>query len=121
VRFLVDECTGPSVARWLREQGHDVFSVYDEARGADDGPILYRAFAEDRIVRTNDKDFGEKVFREQVPHKGIVLLRLADERVASKIAAVQRLLGNHADQLAGRFVVVTAAAVRITEVPKPAE
>jgi len=32
MRFLVDECTGPKVARWLREQGHEVFSVYDEAR-----------------------------------------------------------------------------------------
>jgi hypothetical protein len=33
MRFLVDECTGPSVARWLREQGYDVFSVYEQARG----------------------------------------------------------------------------------------
>jgi hypothetical protein len=31
MRFLVDECTGPSVAQWLRELHHDVFSVYDEA------------------------------------------------------------------------------------------
>ena len=34
MRFLVDECTGPAVARWLREQSHDVFSVFEEARGA---------------------------------------------------------------------------------------
>jgi hypothetical protein len=27
MRFLVDESTGPKVARWLREQGHVVFSV----------------------------------------------------------------------------------------------
>jgi hypothetical protein len=33
VRFLIDESTGPAVARWLREQDHDVFSVFDEARG----------------------------------------------------------------------------------------
>lgn len=33
MRFLVDECTGPAVARWLRDQQHDVFSVYEEARG----------------------------------------------------------------------------------------
>lgn len=33
MRFLVDECTGPAVARWLREHQHDVFSVYEEARG----------------------------------------------------------------------------------------
>lgn len=35
MRFLVDECTGPAVAHWLREHGHDVFSVYEEARGID--------------------------------------------------------------------------------------
>jgi predicted nuclease of predicted toxin-antitoxin system len=46
MRFLVDECTRPTVARWLRDQGHDVFSVFDEARGA-----------EDRIFITNDKDY----------------------------------------------------------------
>ena len=33
MRFLVDECVGPSVARWLREAGHDVFDAYTEARG----------------------------------------------------------------------------------------
>jgi hypothetical protein len=33
MRFLVDECTGPTVAGWLREQQHEVFSVYEQARG----------------------------------------------------------------------------------------
>jgi hypothetical protein len=32
MRFLVDECTGPAVARRLRELGHDVFSIYEQAR-----------------------------------------------------------------------------------------
>lgn len=27
MRFLVDECTGPKVAEWLRKQNHEVFSV----------------------------------------------------------------------------------------------
>jgi len=34
MKFLVDECTGPSVAAWLRDDGHEVFSVYEEARNA---------------------------------------------------------------------------------------
>jgi hypothetical protein len=29
MRFIVDECTGPTVAAWLRQQGHYVFFVYD--------------------------------------------------------------------------------------------
>jgi hypothetical protein len=35
MRFLVDECTGPKVAAWLRENDYDVFSVFDSARGMD--------------------------------------------------------------------------------------
>lgn len=32
MRFLVDECTGPAVAEWLRRQDHDVVSVFDEIK-----------------------------------------------------------------------------------------
>jgi predicted nuclease of predicted toxin-antitoxin system len=113
MRFLIDECTGPGVAAWLRGCGHDVFSVYEEARGVDDDALLRQAFTEDRILITNDKDFGEKVFRDAIAHKGVVLLRLDDERVASKIAVLQKLLDGYADRLAGRFVVVSEKAVRI--------
>ena len=112
MRFLVDECTGPAVARWLQDQQHDVFSVYEQARGMDDSDIIHKAFAENRILITNDKDFGEKVYRERWPHKGIVLLWLDDERAANKIVVLRRLLANYSDRLADQFVVVTGTAVR---------
>ncbi|MGQ9778756.1 MAG: DUF5615 family PIN-like protein [Bacillota bacterium] len=115
MRFLVDECTGPAVARWLRERGHDVFSVYDEGRGMDDEDdetVVLKAFVENRILVTSDKDFGEKVYRELKRHCGVVLLRLRDERASNKIEAMKRLLESHSDRLAGRFVVVTETAVR---------
>ena len=112
MRFLVDECTGPAVATWLAEQGHDVFSGYDHAPGIDDGEVLRRAFEEARTLVTNDKDFGEKVYRERRPHHGIVLLRLADERSFQKIEALRKLLVQHAHLLEDRFVVVTKEQVR---------
>jgi predicted nuclease of predicted toxin-antitoxin system len=86
VRFLVDECTGPAVAAWLRGAGHDVFSVYDDARGDSDDAILQRAVTEDRIVITNDKDFGDKVIRDGWQHRGIVLMRLVNVFVHSPTA-----------------------------------
>jgi predicted nuclease of predicted toxin-antitoxin system len=49
MRFLIDECTGPAVARWLSEQKHEVLSVYDEDRGANDDDILEKAFQENCI------------------------------------------------------------------------
>ena len=112
MRFLIDESTGPAVARWLHGQGHTVFSVHDQARGIDDDDVIRKAFEEDWILITNDKDFGEKVYREQRPHKGVVLLRLDDERIASKISTLQRLLERYADRLAGNFAVVTESRVR---------
>jgi hypothetical protein len=43
-----------------------VFSVYEEARGTDDDDLIQKAFVEHWILITNDKDFGEKVFRDNV-------------------------------------------------------
>ncbi len=115
MRFLVDECTGPAVARCLREQNHEVFSVYEEARGLDDDAIIQKAFDENWILITNDKDFGEKVYRERRPHRGVVFLRLEDERTANKIDTLRRLLEGHADRLADHFVVVTETRVRFAQ------
>jgi predicted nuclease of predicted toxin-antitoxin system len=115
VRFIVDECVGPEVARWLQENGHDVFSVYQRTRGAEDPLVLDVAFKENRILITSDKDFGELIFRQRLPHRGILLLRLKDERSPNKIKTIQQLLDNHPDQIAGNFVVVTERKIRIIQ------
>lgn len=59
MRFLVDECTGPAVAAWLRSEQHEVFSVYEEARGLSDLEIIEKAYNENWIAITNDKDFAK--------------------------------------------------------------
>ncbi len=84
----------------------------------DDDGVLRRAVAEDRILVTNDKDFGEMVFRDGRPHKGVVLLRLEDERTPNKVRVFEQLLARHADQLAGNFVVATETTVRIVYLAK---
>ncbi len=112
MRLLVDENAGPSVARWLSDQGHDVYSVYDSARGLTDEEVIRLAFDDLRILITSDKDFGEKVYREQRLHHGVVLLRLPDERIIVKIAVLNRLLADYADRLPDRFVVASEKRVR---------
>ena len=113
MRFLVDECTGPAIARWLRNEGYDVFSVYDDARGASDDWIVQKAHQEERILITNDKDFGEKVFRDQVPHRGIIFLRLENERFTNKLRVLQQLFTHHSDKFKDHFIVVTEQKIRI--------
>ncbi|MEM8996274.1 MAG: DUF5615 family PIN-like protein [Acidobacteriota bacterium] len=114
MRFMVDECTGPGIARWLRTKGYDTDSVFDEARGISDEKILEIAVREGRIVITNDdKDFGETIFRRRLAQCGVVILRLEDERLAAKTAALEKLLLHHQRLLANRFVVATQEKIRI--------
>lgn len=61
---------------------------------------------------TNDKDSGEKVYRENRPHRGVVFLRLQNERAPSKIDVLKRLVDGYAARLVDRFVVVTEGQVR---------
>jgi predicted nuclease of predicted toxin-antitoxin system len=112
MRFLIDECTGSKVAEWLQGAGYEVFSVFDQARGVSDNEILAKAFFENWLLITNDKDFGEMIFRERRNHHGVVFMRLEDERPANKIEVLQRLIAAYADRLPEQFVVVTETKVR---------
>lgn len=114
----MDECTGPAVALWLRdERGYEVFSVYHEARGVADEYVIAKASKENWVLVTNDKDFGEKVFKERHPHRGVVFLRVEDERPANQIEVLHQLLDNHGDRLVDNFVVVTEEQVRFSSAP----
>lgn len=112
MRFLVDECTGPVVAAWLASLDHDVYSVFDESPGSADLDILARAVSEDRILITNDKDFGELIFRERRTHNGVIFLRLADERSKNKITLLEKILANYPDRLPGQFITANEDKIR---------
>ena len=119
MRFVVDECTGPKVSAWLKAQGHDVFSVFEDARGLDDEDIIRKAETEDRVIITNDKEFGEKAYWQHRPLSGVVVLRLSDERPVSKIRVLSKLLASHSDRLLRHHTTVTEARVRSTPIQPP--
>ncbi len=87
MRFLLDENAGPRLAEWLRGEGHEVFSVYGQNRGATDDEVLRKASEEGWILVTADKDFGERIFRGRESHKGVVLMRLRNQRSKHRIQA----------------------------------
>ena len=54
-----------------------MLSVKESMRSVQDDVILSRAQAEQRVVVTHDKDFGELAFRARLPAScGVVLFRL---------------------------------------------
>ena len=71
MKFIVDESAGRAVSDYLREIGYDVIAVTEVMPQADDQIILNRGARERRVLITNDKDFGELVFRNGHAHQGI--------------------------------------------------
>src|SRR4051794_18268712 len=77
MRFLANENVSTTVIQGLRDHGHDVLAVKESLCGEKDPAILARAQAEQRLVVTHDKDFGELAFRFGLPAEcGVILLRL---------------------------------------------
>jgi predicted nuclease of predicted toxin-antitoxin system len=77
MRFLANENFPRSAVEALRGAGHDVAWVRTDTPGATDEQVLARSNAEDRVLITLDKDFGELVLRRGLAaSQGVVLLRL---------------------------------------------
>jgi predicted nuclease of predicted toxin-antitoxin system len=113
VRFLLDENADYGLVGFLAARGHDVLAVgHDHPPSLSDEEVLSIALAEDRIVITNDTDFGELVFQRGQPHVGVILFRLRDESLATYERALQLVLDRHSDDLS-EFVVVTERSVRV--------
>jgi predicted nuclease of predicted toxin-antitoxin system len=106
VNLLADECCDDLLVTGLRGDGHDVLYIRECAPGADDQTVLQMAAAVQRILLTEDKDFGELVVRLKLPAYGIVLLRINPADTALKLARLRDLLLHHAHRLAGTFVVL---------------
>lgn len=119
MRLLVDECVGPAVVEWLRDEGHDVLGVHEFNRGLADEAILAKAVADEYVLITCDKDFGELVRRVGRPHRGVVLLRLGCERARERIAAIRWLLRDYAERIPGALTVVTEKRIRFAPWPDP--
>ncbi|MFN3762998.1 MAG: DUF5615 family PIN-like protein [Anaerolineae bacterium] len=117
MKFLADECCDASLVEALRADGHNVLYAVESLKGALDEELLARAVAENRIVLTEDKDFGELVYRLRMPVYGIILLRFRVRDRDLKIPSLRRLLRRYEDRLPGSFVVLEARRARIRPLP----
>jgi predicted nuclease of predicted toxin-antitoxin system len=117
LKFLLDENADIQLADHLRGLGHDVTSVVEDyARAIADEDILEIARREARCIITNDTDFGDLVFRDRRPHPGVILFRLSDERLDTKIRRLDDVLDRFAVHV-HEFIVVDDKGVRVRETP----
>ena len=113
MKFLLDESVDFPLAEYLSDLGHDVTAIAHDYPGAlKDRDVLRIAHDEGRVLITNDHDFGELVFRQKMPHAGVILFRLHVEDLKAKSERLKRALQEHPHDLS-QFVVITDGGIRI--------
>lgn len=118
MRFLVNENVAGTVIAELRNRGHDVLSAKECMRSEQDDVILTRAQAEQRIVVTHDKDFGELAFRSQLPAAcGVILFRLSGVVPEMDNQRILEAIESRTDW-AGHFSVVTDDRIKMRPLPE---
>jgi predicted nuclease of predicted toxin-antitoxin system len=117
MRILANENFPGDAVAALRLHGHDVAWVRTDAPGSRDQQILEWARADDRILVTFDKDFGELAFRARLPvSSGIILFRISTPSSAHVARVAVEALGSRTDW-EGHFAVVEDGRIRMTPLP----
>lgn len=111
--FLADENVDREIVDRLRRDGHDVVWIAQFAPGITDDEVLRLASANQRVLVTADKDFGELVFRQGKANAGVILLRVAGATASKKADIVARAVRMHSAAMRRSFSVISIRQVRI--------
>lgn len=117
LHFLADESCDYAVVRALRSAGYDVFAVSEVMTRSDDLDLMDQAHRDQRVLLTEDKDFGWLVFVGRADSAGVILIRFPGHARQTMAGSVVRLVQEQGEQLVGAFVVLQPDHIRINRKP----
>ena len=92
-KFLTDENIDVEVLDLLRSMELDIFDIKEEERwGMSDIDILEMAYKTQRIVISQDSDFGTLIFRDGVEVYGVIYLRPGHASPDVHVETVKRII-----------------------------
>lgn len=98
----------------LRAAGYDVLAVSEVMTRSVDSELIEQAGREQRILLTEDKDFGWLVFASHAESPGVILLRFPGYARQTLVQTVTRVVQEQGAKLPGTFVVVEPGQIRIS-------
>jgi predicted nuclease of predicted toxin-antitoxin system len=118
MRLLANENIPIASVALLRSEAHDVRSVAEDCPGEKDPAIVAMAAAEDRIIITFDRDYGELIFRGLTPiPAGVIYLRFFPISADEPGVVVQRVIQQPDINVIGQFTVVSRDHIRQRSLP----
>ncbi|MBE3120114.1 MAG: DUF5615 family PIN-like protein [Candidatus Atribacteria bacterium] len=118
LRFLADESCDFAVVRALRAKGYDVTAVSEYTRRSVDSELIKQAHRENRILLTEDKDFGWLVFASHSVSAGVILIRFPGNARIKLGLSVVELVEQKGGELKEAFVVIQPGQVRFSRKEK---
>ena len=120
MRFLIDNALSPRLAEGLRDAGHDVVHVRDiDLQSAADDEVFAAAASDERIIVSEDTDFGTLLSLRDSVKPSVILFRHMPDRSASALLSI--LLTNMAtvadDLETGALVVIEPGRIRVRKLP----
>lgn len=118
LKFIIDECLSPQLARRLVERGFDATSVRDRGRLADpDSAILEYCIREDRVLVTQNAEDFRKLVGSVEMHPGLIILSAnAVETSWAELEAALAHVAQNAAEDARSWMFNRAVEVRGTKV-----
>jgi predicted nuclease of predicted toxin-antitoxin system len=112
MRFLADECCPAPVVYAMRAAGHDVVYGLEWGPGLSDLDIVHAAQDEDRIVVTEDYDFGEIAIRRRMSIPGLVILSFVSRPAATRIDRTLATIALLSEDLRSQVTLIYATGHR---------
>ncbi len=112
LKFLADEGFSFEITSFLREMGYDVKWIGDSTGGISDRDVYKIAQEDNRVILTDDKDFGELAVRFSLKTIGVVLLRINPKEKELRKKRVVELLERFSENLKMHLVVIDSEKFR---------
>ncbi|MBE0447577.1 MAG: DUF5615 family PIN-like protein [Actinobacteria bacterium] len=113
MNFLANENFPLFSITLLRDAGHNVVGIIEDAPGSKDIDILQQAQIEKRIILTFDRDYGEMIYRhESIAPAGIVFFRFNPSAPEEPARILLRILREDKISIMGKFTVVERGRIR---------
>lgn len=113
VKLLANENFPISSVILLRSLGYDITSIGEDHSGVSDEYVMNLAAAEQRIILTFDRDYGELIFKHNhKPQKGVVFLRLEKYEPGEPGSIVHKLFQEYQVEIDRTLTVFDGFLVR---------
>jgi predicted nuclease of predicted toxin-antitoxin system len=114
--IIADENIDNRIIKAIRAIPIHTISVFESYRGINDEDVLFLSKELEKIILTEDKDFGEWIFAHKVKGVSVIFLRYHYSETDEIIKILVKLLKDNKDRLYNKFTTITINKIRAREI-----